>query len=101
MRLAPVVARVALLNLAYFGVEFSVALAIGSVSLFADSIDFLEDTSINFLILLALGWNARQRSHVGMATRPVPSRSAARTVFGATGGYSEAQFSKRGWVSGP
>jgi len=33
---------VALLNLAYFGVEFAVALAIGSVSLFADSIDFLE-----------------------------------------------------------
>ena len=31
-----VVARVALLNLAYFGVEFSVALVIGSVSLFAD-----------------------------------------------------------------
>ena len=54
-----VVARVALLNLAYFGVEFSVALAIGSVSLFADSIDFLEDTSVNFLILIALGWSAR------------------------------------------
>ena len=61
-----VVARVALLNLAYFGVEFSVALAIGSVSLFADSIDFLEDTSVNFLILIALGWSARHRSHVGM-----------------------------------
>jgi Co/Zn/Cd efflux system component len=61
-----VVARVALLNLAYFGVEFSVALAIGSVSLFADSIDFLEDTSVNFLILVALGWSARHRSHVGM-----------------------------------
>jgi hypothetical protein len=45
-----IVGRVALLNLAYFGVEFSVALVIGSVSLFADSIDFLEDTSINFLI---------------------------------------------------
>ena len=42
-----VVARVALLNLAYFGVEFSVALAIGSVSLFADSIDFLENTYPN------------------------------------------------------
>jgi hypothetical protein len=53
-----IVGRVALLNLAYFGVEFSVALAIGSVSLFADSIDFLEDTSINFLILIALGWSA-------------------------------------------
>jgi Co/Zn/Cd efflux system component len=60
-----VVARVALLNLTYFGVEFSVALAIGSVSLFADSIDFLEDTSINFLILIALGWGARNRSRVG------------------------------------
>lgn len=45
---------VALLNLVYFGVEFGVAFLIGSVSLFADLIDFLEDTSINALILLAL-----------------------------------------------
>lgn len=60
------VTLVALLNLAYFGVEFSVALAIGSVSLFADSIDFLEDTTINGLILLALGWSAHKRSLVGM-----------------------------------
>lgn len=58
---------VALLNLAYFGIEFAVALAIGSVSLFADSIDFLEDTSINFLIFVALGWTARRRAKVGMA----------------------------------
>ena len=58
---------VALLNLAYFGIEFAVALSIGSVSLFADSIDFLEDTSVNFLILLALGWSAPARSRVGMA----------------------------------
>jgi Co/Zn/Cd efflux system component len=35
-----VVGLVALLNLGYFGVEFAVALAIGSVSLFADSVDF-------------------------------------------------------------
>ena len=61
-----VVARVAVLNLTYFGVEFGVALAIGSVSLFADSIDFLEDTSVNLLILIALGWGARRRSLVGM-----------------------------------
>ena len=52
----PVVARVAALNLGYFGIEFAVALAIDSVSLFADSIDFLEDSSINLLILLGLGW---------------------------------------------
>jgi Co/Zn/Cd efflux system component len=57
---------VAFLNLAYFGVEFSVATAIGSVSLFADSVDFLEDTSINLLILLALGWPASRRAKVGM-----------------------------------
>lgn len=55
---------VALLNLAYFGVEFSVALLIGSVSLFADSIDFLEDASINALILLALAWSAPRRAVV-------------------------------------
>src|SRR4051794_7608076 len=57
---------VALLNLAYFGVEFAVAFSIGSVSLFADSVDFLEDASVNALILLALGWSARHRARVGM-----------------------------------
>jgi Co/Zn/Cd efflux system component len=57
---------VAILNLAYFGVEFAVALRIGSVSLFADSIDFLEDASVNFLILLALGRSAPARARVGM-----------------------------------
>jgi Co/Zn/Cd efflux system component len=64
--LSRTVALVALLNLAYFGVEFSVALAIGSVSLFADSIDFLEDASVNGLILLALGWSQRARARLGM-----------------------------------
>jgi Co/Zn/Cd efflux system component len=58
---------VALLNLGYFGVEFAVALAIGSVSLFADSVDFLEDAAVAVLILAALGWSAVQRARVGMA----------------------------------
>src|SRR5690348_16409534 len=58
--------RVGLLNLSYFGIEFAVALLIVSVSLFADSIDFLEDASVNFLILMALGWSARRRAKVGM-----------------------------------
>ncbi len=62
-----VVRLVALLNLSYFGIEFVVALAIGSVSLFADSIDFLEDASVNLLILVALGWTARHRARVGIA----------------------------------
>ena len=64
--LSRVVLLVALLNLGYFGVEFAVALAIGSVSLFADSIDFLEDASVNLLIMVALGWRARNRALLGM-----------------------------------
>jgi Co/Zn/Cd efflux system component len=65
--LRKVVIIVAVLNLAYFGVEFAVARAIGSVSLFADSVDFLEDASVNFLIAMALGWNATNRARLGMA----------------------------------
>jgi Co/Zn/Cd efflux system component len=57
---------VALLNLAYFVIEFAVAHSIGSVALFADSIDFLEDAAINALILVALGWSARHRAALGM-----------------------------------
>lgn len=66
-RLRGVVLIVALLNLAYFGVEFAVALAIGSVSLFADSVDFLEDASINVLIFFGMAWSMRARARLGMA----------------------------------
>jgi len=55
---------VAALNLAHFGVEFAAAAVIGSVSLFADSIDFLEDAALNTLILLAMRWSAPYRSAV-------------------------------------
>jgi Co/Zn/Cd efflux system component len=44
----------------------AIALSIASVALFADSIDFLEDASVNFLILIALGWSAIARARVGM-----------------------------------
>jgi Co/Zn/Cd efflux system component len=56
---------VAGLNLAYFVVEFGVALTIGSVSLSADSIDFLEDASVNTLIFLGMGWGAASRARLG------------------------------------
>ena len=62
-----VVLLVAGLNLSYFFVEIGVAVAINSVSLFADSVDFLEDTSVNLLIAVALSWSAVNRSRVGMA----------------------------------
>ena len=63
--LRPVVARVAGLNLAYFGVEIAVAVTIGSVALLADSLDFLEDAAINLLIFAGLGWSARNRARLG------------------------------------
>jgi Co/Zn/Cd efflux system component len=56
---------VGLANLAYFFVEFAVARRIGSVSLFADSVDFLEDCTVNFLIFMALAWSVRRRANVG------------------------------------
>lgn len=72
---------VASLNLAYFGIEFAVALHIGSVSLFADSIDFLEDASVNFLILFALGWEARARARVGMVLACILLIPSAATLW--------------------
>ncbi|HEX5091037.1 MAG TPA: cation diffusion facilitator family transporter [Nocardioides sp.] len=59
------VLTVALLNLSYFFVEFTVALYAGSISLLADSVDFLEDTSINLLIYVALGWPLARRAVMG------------------------------------
>jgi Co/Zn/Cd efflux system component len=58
---------VAGLNLGYAGIEMVVAVAIGSVSLLADSVDFLEDTAINLLIALALGWPLARRAVAGHA----------------------------------
>jgi Co/Zn/Cd efflux system component len=72
---------VALLNFGYFGVEFGVALVIGSVSLFADSVDFLEDTSINLLIAVALGWSVRNRARLGMALAGILLVPSLSTVW--------------------
>ena len=60
-RIRRAVLIVALLNLAYFFVEFAAAIAIGSASLFADSADFLEDTAINLLVFFAVAWPAERR----------------------------------------
>ena len=56
---------VALANLSYFFVEFFVARNIHATSLFADSIDFLEDASINLLIFLALHWTSKNKARLG------------------------------------
>ena len=56
---------VALLNLAYFTVEFVASNRIGSVALYADSADFLEDAAVNILIVVALGWSLAARARLG------------------------------------
>ena len=56
---------VALANLSYFFVEFLVAKDISSASLFADSIDFLEDASVNILIFLAINWTHKNQARLG------------------------------------
>lgn len=74
---------VGLLNLGYFGVEFAVALAIGSVALFADSVDFLEDASVNFLIFIGLGWSRTARARLGMGLSAIIMVPALATLWTA------------------
>jgi Co/Zn/Cd efflux system component len=62
-----IIKTVAALNIGMFVVEIVVALSSGSVSLFADSVDFLEDASINLLVLAGLAWSVRGRARLGMA----------------------------------
>ena len=57
---------VAILNLLYFFVEFIVALNIRSVSLIADSIDFIEDASINFLIFFAVSLTKIKKARISI-----------------------------------
>lgn len=83
-----VVLIVAALNLGYFGIEFAVALAIGSVSLFADSVDFLEDASVNLLIFMALGWSVTARARLGMALAFILFIPGIATLWTAIGKFA-------------
>ena len=60
------------------------ARSIGSVALFADSIDFLEDASVNMLVLFAIGLSAAYRRIAGLgfvALLMVPSIAALWTAW--------------------
>ena len=80
---------VALLNVGYFFVEFTVALVAGSVSLLADSVDFLEDTSINLLIAMALGWPLARRARMGKVLAVVILGPAAVATWEAIQRFGE------------
>lgn len=75
---------VAIANFVYFFVELYYALLTDSVSLLADSIDFLEDASVNVLIVVGLRWSVKQRSRLGVALAVlivVPSLMTVLTAF--------------------
>ena len=88
-RLRRIVLVVAALNLSYFFVEFTVALVAGSVSLLADSVDFLEDTAINMLIFAALGWPLARRALVGKGLALVILAPAAVAGWQAVNRFAE------------
>ncbi|WHS49584.1 cation transporter [Rothia sp. SD9660Na] len=72
---------VAGLNLAYFFVEGAIALAIGSVSLLADSVDFFEDFAVNSLIAIALGWSLTWQARAGKASAVIILLPALAAVW--------------------
>ena len=53
------------------------------MSLFADSVDFLEDASLNFLIAVGLGWSAENRARLGMVLAAVILVPVAATLWSA------------------
>ena len=55
---------VAALNFLYFFVELTFGRLYNSLALISDSIDFLEDASVNLLVVLALGWSVAKRKYV-------------------------------------
>ena len=89
LALRSAVRNAAVLNLGYFGVEFAVALAIGSVALFADSVDFLEDAAINLLILAGLGFSARGRAKLGMLLAAIILVPGLATLWTAWENFSD------------
>lgn len=65
MSLRKTVLTVALVNFIWFFIQIGIAWSIGSISLMADGIDYLEDASVNLLIAIALGWSAIGRARTG------------------------------------
>jgi Co/Zn/Cd efflux system component len=66
-------------------VEIAVAWRIESVALFADAVDFLEDTAVNLLVLFALSRGARLRAGVAMGLAAiicVPGLAVLWTALG-------------------
>ncbi|MGE4483255.1 cation transporter [Acidocella sp.] len=97
LRQAALVALI--LNFGFFFFEFAVARAIGSVSLFADSVDFLEDGAVNFLLLAALGWGPKARAKAGMAMAALILIPSLATFWQAVSKIWHPQAPDPAWLS--
>lgn len=64
LNLRRTVLLVSFLNFVYFVIEFNFGRLYNSLALISDSIDFLEDASVNLLVVLALGWSLQKRKYV-------------------------------------
>lgn len=83
-KLRQAVILVATLNLAYFAFEFGVAIKAGSVSLYADSIDFLEDAALNLLVLLGLRLGTLWRGRLAVFMAALLLVPSSLTLWAAT-----------------
>lgn len=83
---------VAALNFAYFFVECAVALEIHSLALFADSVDFLEDASINLLIFMAVAWTVQKRAKLGKGLALLLLMPAAAFLWALWGKFQHPEI---------
>ncbi len=88
-----------ILNFGFFFFEFAVARSIGSVSLFADSVDFLEDSAVNFLLLAALGWEPKARAKAGMVMAALIFVPSLATLWQAIAKIWHPQAPSAAWLS--
>jgi Co/Zn/Cd efflux system component len=88
-----------ILNFGFFFFEFAVARSIGSVSLFADSVDFLEDSAVNFLLLAALGWEPKARAKAGMVMAALIIVPSLATLWQAIAKIWHPQAPDAAWLS--
>jgi len=82
-------------------VEIVASQRIGSVALYADSADFLEDAAVNALIVVALGWTLAARARLGFVLAGIALLPALAALWTALqkflhGGVPHAET--LGWV---
>jgi len=93
------VALVAVLNLTYFAIEFTFARIYGSLALLSDSLDFLEDASVNLLIFMAFSWSIIARKRLSYLLALVLLVPGVVFIVEAISRFNEPQVPNGGGMS--